>query len=72
MLLLTKLPAVLAIPLVAGLLELICTSRTLDPYGFGPMQKMILIAAFLVTLLIWLFVTGGKTKTENEQEEVCE
>lgn len=72
MLLLTRLPAVLAVLISVGLLELICTSRASEHIGFGPPQKVVLVLMFIVTLLIWLFVSGRKTRNDEEREEARE
>ena len=69
MLLLAKTPAIPAVLISVGLLELVCSSSMPASLGFGPPQKMALVLGFLITLIIWLILSGRGERSENDQEQ---
>lgn len=69
MLLLEKTPAIPAVLIAVGLLELVCSWGMPEAYGFGPPQKVALVMGFLIVLVIWLVLSGIGAHSEEEQEQ---
>ncbi|MBP9757974.1 MAG: hypothetical protein KBD06_05215 [Candidatus Pacebacteria bacterium] len=69
MLLKDTIPAIPAVLISVGILELMCSPTVTGVLGFGPTYKVALVLGFLITLLIWLVVSGLGARSEKEQEQ---
>ncbi len=63
-----KTPALLVVLIVAVLIDVICSAPLPEPYRLEPLTQVAVFAAFMVMVLIWLFL-GSSKQTDDEAAE---